>query len=190
MLTWPTPIVIVISGKAGSGKRLVADYLSSFKIPYTKMQITLPLKKMIAELTSTSLLDNIYQKDIVVSGISLAQHQEIAAKSMRKIGGDCVFVTYLIKEIEASCYPYIVIDDVQLLAEVEALTKLRAHFIRINRPSEDREPLLYGRNLKARTEVELDDYDGFDLVVDNRSTIEEMQMKVNEYLSDNHFSMF
>ncbi len=184
MYSKPFPIVVAISGKAGSGKTTIADYMLRSGYPYTQMHITLPLKHLVADQTNTRLSDNIVHRHMHVGGMTLAQHQEVTDKKMRKCGGDGVFVAYLIELIKKSCYPYLVVDDLRLLVELERLKIVKASFIRINRPLINRLPHLYGRNPNTKTEVDLDDYDGFDLVIENNTTIESMYRKIDEYLAE------
>lgn len=74
-------------------------------------------------------------------------------------------------ETSTSIYPNWIITDVRFPNEVKAIKERGGMLIRVNRD-------LY-RGLEHVGETLLDDYDGFDLVIDNNGTLEDLRNKLN-----------
>jgi len=75
------------------------------------------------------------------------------------------WIKQLGKLIEESDADKIVVTDVRLIAEVDFLKSLGAKVIRLERYAEHRQRIYPGPESTAITEIELDDFKGFDIVL-------------------------
>lgn len=158
--------VIGISGKIGSGKTSVAEYLSA-KHGFVVDRIATSIKIAVAEMTRTTLDDNMKRKDIVARGeysdgevcvMSLGQHQVLYGKKEREKHGDDIFVrrlwARLLEKMEN-----VIIDDVRLQCEADFLVSKGIVLLRIERSEAARAPYLCGRDQTDITEVDLDEFE-------------------------------
>jgi len=75
------------------------------------------------------------------------------------------WIKQLGNEIEATEKRHIVVTDVRLIAEAEYLKSLGAKLIRLERSEDERRAVYPDANSQAITEIQLDNYKGFDFVV-------------------------
>jgi len=180
------PFILALSGKVGSGKTTVANFLHSVnpeRYPFEIFRFAGILKELVAAKTGTSVDDNYFRKDIVVDGKTLAQHQVDVGEGMRSplLLGKDIFAKFIAMRIENSDAKFIVVDDLRLRVELDVLQEMGAFFVRINRPKVFRAPFMHNRDPTSITEVDLDDYDGFDLVVENDGEEEALCQRVLEF---------
>jgi len=162
--------IIFLSGKAGSGKDLAADYLSS-KYGYKIMRIAEPIKKITSIITRTPLEDSYDNKSKVPYkeiDLDLGQYQQ-------KIG--MLFREHIHKDIWLKCLwrecvlnsdnKKIVIVDGRFKNEYKFFKK-KAKMIRLNRLFELRKKSLGNRDPFHPSEIDLDEEE-FDLVIENNS---------------------
>jgi len=161
--------IIFLSGKAGSGKDLAADYLSA-KYGYKIMRIADPIKKITSIITSSSLEDSYKKKSKVPYkeiGLDLGQYQQKIGTLFRKhihkdIWLKCLWRKYVLKPNHR-----IVIVDGRFKNEYNFFKK-KAKMIRLNRLFELRKKSIGGRDPFHISEIDLDE-EAFDHVIENNS---------------------
>jgi hypothetical protein len=100
--------------------------------------------------------------------------EEVGTKFIRNINTNG-HVNALINLINSVSTHFFLIDDVRFINECDAIHSLGGHVIRLTRLTED------GKHNVHKSNLELDNYAGFDAVIDNDNmTIEEMFSKIME----------
>ena len=176
-------LVVGISAKMGSGKSTLADHLVQ-EHGFVVFSIADPIKHAVARKTNTSFDDNKQRKGIVVDGMTLGDRQVAYGGLKRTKYGP----TYWVKKLWDDCVltsggRRIVIDDVRMECEAEFLQALGVHLLRLERDVEARRPHWCGRNPDSVTEVDLDDWPGFDAVFANDGTKDELFAEVDDVLA-------
>lgn len=177
------PRFIGISGKMGAGKDTVAGLIEQCTYMRTDIQrFAGSLKKIVAEMTGTEEAENYSTegKKTVPPGFtqSLAKLQQIVGTLMRKEINDDVWILSLMNRCHGAHTIYVV-PDVRFPNEVKALQEAGGVVIKLVRggdaPRED------GRDTRHISETALDDFDGWDYVIDNtHDTYDEASLKVLE----------
>lgn len=153
------PKIIVLSGKAKSGKDLVADKIELYYKDKKCIQISYAyyLKQYIKKITNTDFDDSNKPRTLL---------QEFGINLIKKI--DPLFlVNRVIEDIKVYSYFYdvIIITDARLKEEITELKKVfEITTIRINTSYSD--PKMNEIEKKHITETDLDNYD-FDYVLSN-----------------------
>ncbi len=166
--------VFLITGKAGSGKNEVANIIKS-KLDKTVITgLSKYIKLFALELTNWDGNDNNKPREFL---------QNMGDK-LRAIRED-----YLTKRIVEDIELYkregitnVIVSDVRLINEIEYFKSnkdLEVITIRINSDSSRRS--LTDSEKKHITEIELDNYNGFDYVIENKFN-EELEIQINKIL--------
>ncbi len=162
--------IYLISGKARHGKDTFSSYLKSVYEKNGKKVIVTQLSKYIKyyarEITGWNLTEEDKPRELL---------QTLGTGIIReKLGKDDLFINRMVDDIEIfSCfYDAIIISDVRLKKEID---DLRVHFpdlvsINIFRPNFDNG--LTEEQKHHKTEIDLDDYDKFDIKVVNTTLYE------------------
>ncbi len=157
--------VIVLAGKAGSGK----NYLGEKLVYYAQKN------HLRAVLTEYSKYLKLYAKELLNYD---AQKDEKPRKFLQDIGSfvrEKIDASFLVKRMLDDFYVYetccdvVVISDARLIQEIEALKQSAYEVISIKVVQS-----LFDSNLsldekKHVTELELDDYQNFDYIIENKS---------------------
>lgn len=172
--------IIAISGKIGSGKSTLTNYLKKVYPDIQEKFFAEKLKRIVAilagvdyNLTLTQEGKNIYipEFDLTIGEMC----QQIGTNVLRKHFKDDIWIKSLFSDFKnGETY---VISDCRFKNEAEALKKMGAVIIRVNRPNN---PIAEksGRDLNHISETDLDDYD-FDYVINNDSTYDDFLQKID-----------
>ena len=172
----------LVAGKARHGKDTFSSYLKEVYESHGKKLIVTQLSKYIKyyarEMTGWNLTEEDKPRELL---------QQLGTSVIReKLGKDDLFIKRIIDEVDIfSCfYDAIVISDVRLKKEVDDLKEKFPDLIaiHINRPNFDNG--LTEEQKKHKTEVDLDDYDKFDIRIVN-TTLEKLKEDAEKIYTDN-----
>ena len=164
--------IFLISGKARHGKDTFSSFLKEAYENNGKKVIVTQLSKYIKyyarEITGWNLTEEDTPRELL---------QNLGTNIIReKLGMEDLFIKRMIDDIKIfSCfYDAIIISDVRLKKEIDDLKEAYPNLTSINvfRPNFDNG--LTEEQKKHKTEIDLDDYDKFDLRIIN-TTLEELK---------------
>ena len=176
------PTLYLVSGKARHGKDTFSSYLKEIYEENGKKVIVTQLSKYIKyyarEMTGWNLSEEDKPRELL---------QELGTSIIReKLGKDNLFIDRMIDDVEIfSCfYDAIIISDVRLKKEIDDLRKVYQDLIAINifRPNFDNG--LTDEQKNHKTEVDLDDYDKFDVKIIN-TTLDELKESARKIYTEN-----
>jgi dephospho-CoA kinase len=167
-------MIIGISGKIGSGKTTLANWIEKTK-DFKQFAFADNIKKITAIVSGTSFKQNMndgsFKPDFEgFEGKTLSKlHVEIGEDFRLKYGKK-IWIYSLMSKIDKhlSEEQDVVISDVRTKAEANWLKeKYDAYLIRLKRPLYLRKKCLRGRNPNSKIECDLDDYEKFDCIIKN-----------------------
>lgn len=175
--------IYLISGKARHGKDTFSSYLKNVYENHGKKVIITQLSKYIKyyarEMTGWNLTEEDKPRELL---------QNLGTNIIReKLGKEDLFIKRMIDDIEIfSCfYDAIIISDCRLKKEVDDLKNAYPdELVAINIFRPDFDNGLTEEQKKHKTEVDLDDYDKFDIKIIN-TTLEELEKSAEKVYMDN-----
>lgn len=184
-------MIIGISGKIGSGKDTFADLFITYMkhkhgIVFENKKFAYNLKKIVSVLTGVSMEDVLSRegklKYLPEWGMTIGEmQQKIGTEAIRNNIHQNAWVLSLFgtyKENE----DYWIITDVRFKNEANIIKEKGGIIIRLNG-----DPLNSksgdNRNMVHQSEIDLDDYDGFDYVYDNIPPISNLENFVKEVVT-------
>ncbi len=175
--------IYLISGKARHGKDTFSSYLKNAYENHGKKVIITQLSKYIKyyarEMTGWNLTEEDKPRELL---------QNLGTNIIReKLGKEDLFIKRMIDDIEIfSCfYDAIIISDCRLKKEVDDLRNAYPDdLVAINIFRPDFDNGLTEEQKKHKTEVDLDDYDKFDIKIIN-TTLEELEKSAEKVYIDN-----
>ena len=166
------PRIFIVGGKAKHGKDTFSAYLKEAYESHGKKVIVTQLAKYIKyyarEMTGWDLSEETKPREFL---------QQLGTNVIRqKLKKDDLFIKRMIDDIEIFSYFYdaIIISDVRLKKEINDLKKAYPNLIviHINRPDFDNG--LTEEQKKHPTEIDLDDFNEFDIEIEN-TTLEKLK---------------
>ena len=175
--------IYLISGKARHGKDTFSSYSKNVYENHGKKVIITQLSKYIKyyarEMTGWNLTEEDKPRELL---------QNLGTNIIReKLGKEDLFIKRMIDDIEIfSCfYDAIIISDCRLKKEVDDLKNAYPdELVAINIFRPDFDNGLTEEQKKHKTEVDLDDYDKFDIKIIN-TTLEELEKSAEKVYMDN-----
>ncbi len=169
--------IIAFSGKQLSGKDCVAKLLLGYLSEFTRIGLGDAIKIEYMEQTGLSLEEIEKNK---------AQYRaDLIALGNKRRAED---KDYWIKKIIDMPYS-IVVPDMRMLRELEMFKSVNAFTVRVNATLETRQSRGALSNVDDNTETELDSVVGWDYVIDNNGTLDELKeevYKLFEYLKEHY----
>ncbi len=172
----------LVSGKARHGKDTFSGYLKNAYENNGKKVIVTQLSKYIKyyarEMTGWNLTEEDKPRELLqVLGTDIIRE---------KLGKETLFIDRMKDDIEIfSCfYDAIIISDVRFKLEIDRLRESFPDLIAINIFRPDFDNGLTEEQKKHKTEIDLDDYDKFDLRVIN-TTLEKLEKDAQKVYTDN-----
>ena len=169
--------VIILSGKAGSGKSYVANKLNEKLSNSIVISYASYLKEYVKNISDWDGSEE--SKEEVRTLL-----QQIGVELIKNKIDDKFLINRVLQDVEVYSYffDYIIISDARFIDEIECIKNESNSFV-INIIGKDNN--LTNEEKKHSTEVSLDDYDNFDYILDNRkenieSDIENIIKKVGE----------
>lgn len=177
-------MIVAISGKKGHGKDEVARILREL---FAQDEMFFDIKKFATPITEIyKILYGVDFHDIPYAEKEQHRSQYIAlAEGIREVTGRRDWTTPIVlrdykpvyKGFGGSPLPKYIFSDLRLTEEVAALQPLEAVLIRVYRPGQ--------RDTSTHfTEVELDNFDGFDFHITNNGTLDNLWEKVESIYQD------
>lgn len=161
------PKIFVLSGKARSGKNLVADLIEEHYKDKKCIQLSYAyyLKQYVKKISNWDGSEETKPRKLL---------QELGIELIKKQIDDSLLIRRVCEDIKVYSYFFdiIIITDARLIDEVEIITKTfdNVTTIRINRDNFDNN--LTSDEKSHLTEVALDNYNNFDYKINNSKTIE------------------
>lgn len=167
--------IILISGKKRHGKDTVAKMMQG-ALDAEILHFADPLKFILAETLEMDI-DQLEAKKNVDDKYRVML-QRLGTEAMKPIFGDDVWAKVLRKKLDSPEYDgrYILVPDWRFLVESEEFAE--AYKVRVNRPS-----VAVDWDQHA-SELELDDYEGYDYLLENPEDLTELQKRVDILLED------
>lgn len=177
-------IIIGISGKVGSGKDTVAHFIKQHDSSFQTKAFAYKLKKIVSllagcdfELTLTQEGKNVYIEQF---GKTVGEMlQEVGTNALRDNFDKNVWINGLFTDLKPG--NNYIITDVRFKNEADILKQKGAFLVRVNRPINPTAEKS-GRDLTHSSEVDLDDYDKFDAIIENKGTLDELEYAVIKLL--------
>lgn len=181
-IEYRNPKIYVVGGKAKHGKDTFSAFLKEAYENHNKKVIVTQLSKYIKyyarEMTGWDLSEETKPREFL---------QQLGTTVIRqKLKKDDLFINRMIDDIEIFSYFYdaIIISDVRLKKEIIDLKKAYPNIIsiHINRPNFDNG--LTEEQKKHPTEIDLDDYNEFDIEVVN-TTLDDLKETAEKIYIEN-----
>lgn len=180
-------MLISLSGKLGVGKDAVAAMIIKHSPTFKAKAFAYKLKEIVVLLTSCTIEDTMTQKGknkfIPEFDMTIGQMlQKIGTDVMREGFHKNVWINALMMEIDKAPGDY-VITDCRFMNEAMAIKDAGGYIWRIERPIN---PIRNNstRDMTHPSECEMDDYDGFDMVINNDTDLVKLESKVIYALND------
>lgn len=162
-------MIIAISGKIGAGKDTVTDMIIREYPMFQRRAFATRVKQVVATLTNTTLEQNIDRqgKSYVPPGFtdSLARLQQKIGEDFKSLFSQDIWIRCL---LENGLSEYTIITDCRFQIEADAIKKKGGIIIRIDGdPADIRKLNKENRDLNHQSEIDLDDYIGFDYHINN-----------------------
>lgn len=181
-------MIVGISGKFATGKDTLTNYLLAFfsekGIVCSRLKFADALKKASSIITETKLEDTYSSegknKTIQTLGISIGRFQQLLGTVLREHIHPDIWVFPIIQYYKNNPDKFCIISDCRFKNEAAHIKQNGGILIRLNRNTNVND----GRDPNHISETDLDDYDGFDLVINNNGTPEEMFIQVTAFLQE------
>lgn len=174
-LEYKEPIVFIICGKARSGKSTVSEYINKY---YQNKSINLMYAGYIKEYAK-----KITNWDGSEESKPRTFLQQLGTEIIRNQIDENFFIKRMIDDIKIYSYFYdvITISDARFVDEIE---EPRKHFktVAIKIEKENLVSELTEEQLKHKSENALNNYNNYDYIINNDSTLESLEQKVYEIL--------
>ena len=177
-----SPKIYLISGKARHGKDTLSGYLKDAYESHNKKVIVTQLSKYIKyyarEMTGWNLTEEDKPRELL---------QQLGTNIIREqLKKEDLFINRMKDDIEIFSYFYdaIIISDVRLKKEIDDLRKYFPNLIAINIFRPDFDNGLTEEQKKHKTEIDLDDYDKFDVKIIN-TTLDKLKEDVEKIYTNN-----
>ncbi len=168
------PQIFILSGKAGSGKNQVADFLSSKK----SIQISYAyyLKMYAKNILSWDGQDPKPRSFLQEFGVSLIKE---------KIASDFL-IRRILEDIEVYSYFYdrILITDARFQEEIEEIKKHYPNALSIRIQRTKPHPYLTEEQQRHCTETSLDHYQAYDYILENKGDLNLLKKEVESILKE------
>lgn len=177
-------MIIGVGFKARSGKDTIGEYLVK-KYSFVQESFAYPLKEYIGRqicgFTDKQLYGDL--KEVVDPIWGLAPRkmlQTIGTDALREVVNDNFWIIPMRRKIaeHQRNNRAVVVTDVRFPNEADFLKSMGAHLIRL-----DRDNLDFMSNREHSSEISLEEYSGWDDVVTNNSSLEELYLQVDKLLN-------
>ena len=179
--------LIAISGKISSGKDILSEkifeYLRCRGIKYAHLKFAGALKDVASILTGGDLEDQYSDegKEQMVNelGMTNGTLQQILGTILREKLHPNIWIFPVLNFIRNNRDTVCVISDCRFKNEADSIKKNGGVIIRLNRKNRN----IGKRDPNHISETDLDDYENFDLIIDNDGSIDEMIEKAFAFLN-------
>lgn len=173
MYTYKEPIIFVLSGKAKSGKNLIADKIENYYKNKRCIQISYAfyLKNYVKNIYDWSGSEEDKPRELLQKiGIDLIKNKIDSNLLIRRVCEDIKVYSYF--------YDIIIITDARLKDEIEIPKRLFNNVVTIRIDSIYYDKKMTIEQMNHITETNLDNYNKFDYVINDFDKLEEILSKI------------
>lgn len=173
MYTYKEPLIFVLSGKAKSGKNLIADKIENYYKNKRCIQISYAfyLKKYVKNIYGWSGSEEDKPRELLQKiGIDLIKNKIDSNLLIRRVCEDIKVYSYF--------YDIIIITDARLKDEIEIPKRLFNNVVTIRIDSIYYDKKMTIEQMNHITETNLDNYNKFDYVINDFDKLEEILSKI------------
>ena len=173
MYTYKEPIIFVLSGKAKSGKNLIADKIENYYKNKRCIQISYAfyLKNYVKNIYDWNGSEEDKPRELLQNiGIDLIKNKIDSNLLIRRVCEDIKVYSYF--------YDIIIITDARLKDEIEIPKRLFNNVVTIRIDSIYYDKKMTIEQMNHITETNLDNYNKFDYVINDFDKLEEILSKI------------
>lgn len=173
MYTYKEPLIFVLSGKAKSGKNLLADKIKNYYKNKRCIQISYAfyLKNYVKNIYGWSGSEEDKPRELLQKiGIDLIKNKIDSNLLIRRVCEDIKVYSYF--------YDIIIITDARLKDEIETPKRLFNNVVTIRIDSIYYDKKMTIEQMNHITETNLDNYDKFDYIINDFDKLEEILSKI------------
>lgn len=173
MYTYKEPLIFVLSGKAKSGKNLIADKIKNYYKNKRCIQISYAfyLKNYVKNIYGWSGSEEDKPRELLQKiGIDLIKNKIDSNLLIRRVCEDIKIYSYF--------YDIIIITDARLKDEIEIPKRLFNNVVTIRIDSIYYDKKMTIEQMNHITETNLDNYDKFDYIINDFDKLEEILSKI------------
>lgn len=173
MYTYKEPLIFVLSGKAKSGKNLIADKIENYYKNKRCIQISYAfyLKNYVKNIYDWSGSEEDKPRELLQKiGIDLIKNKIDSNLLIRRVCEDIKVYSYF--------YDIIIITDARLKDEIEIPKRLFNNVVTIRIDSIYYDKKMTIEQMNHITETNLDNYDKFDYIINDFDKLEEILSKI------------
>lgn len=173
MYTYKEPLIFVLSGKAKSGKNLIADKIENYYKNKRCIQISYAfyLKNYVKNIYDWNGSEEDKPRELLQKiGIDLIKNKIDSNLLIRRVCEDIKVYSYF--------YDIIIITDARLKDEIEIPKRLFNNVVTIRIDSIYYDKKMTIEQMNHITETNLDNYDKFDYVINDFDKLEEILSKI------------
>lgn len=173
MYTYKEPLIFVLSGKAKSGKNLLADKIENYYKNKRCIQISYAfyLKNYVKNIYGWSGSEEDKPRELLQKiGIDLIKNKIDSNLLIRRVCEDIKVYSYF--------YDIIIITDARLKDEIETPKRLFNNVVTIRIDSIYYDKKMTIEQMNHITETNLDNYDKFDYIINDFDKLEEILSKI------------
>lgn len=173
MYTYKEPLIFVLSGKAKSGKNLLADKIENYYKNKRCIQISYAfyLKNYVKNIYGWSGSEEDKPRELLQKiGIDLIKNKIDSNLLIRRVCEDIKVYGYF--------YDIIIITDARLKDEIETPKRLFNNVVTIRIDSIYYDKKMTIEQMNHITETNLDNYDKFDYIINDFDKLEEILSKI------------
>lgn len=173
MYTYKEPLIFVLSGKAKSGKNLIADKIENYYKNKRCIQISYAfyLKNYVKNIYDWNGSEEEKPRELLQKiGIDLIKNKIDSNLLIRRVCEDIKVYSYF--------YDIIIITDARLKDEIEIPKRLFNNVVTIRIDSIYYDKKMTIEQMNHITETNLDNYDKFDYIINDFDKLEEILSKI------------
>ncbi len=173
MYTYKEPLIFVLSGKAKSGKNLIADKIENYYKNKRCIQISYAfyLKNYVKNIYDWNGSEEDKPRELLQKiGIDLIKNKIDSNLLIRRVCEDIKVYSYF--------YDIIIITDARLKDEIEIPKRLFNNVVTIRIDSIYYDKKMTIEQMNHITETNLDNYDKFDYIINDFDKLEEILSKI------------
>lgn len=173
MYTYKEPLIFVLSGKAKSGKNLIADKIENYYKNKRCIQISYAfyLKNYVKNIYDWNGSEEDKPRELLQKiGIDLIKNKIDSNLLIRRVCEDIKVYSYF--------YDIIIITDARLKDEIEIPKRLFNNVVTIRIDSIYYDKKMTIEQMNHITETNLDNYDKFDYIINDFDKLEEILNKI------------
>lgn len=174
------PLIFLISGKARSGKDTTASIIhkiySKKALKVINLQYSFYMKEYAKSISDWDGSEDTKPRELI---------QFIGTELIRRNINELFFVNRICEDIEVYSYFFdvITVSDVRQILEIEIPKSKFDKVVSIHIKRDNFNNNLTTTEKQHQTEIELDNYKGFDYIVNNQGTINDLELEIKKIIT-------